>query len=65
MIYDNYMKFIDNKNYDKLLKASSKYKEDLNNGLIGIGYKSVGSVFDNFEKMIEEDKLFTPVHIPW
>ena len=65
MFYGNYMKIMDNKNYDKLLKASSKYKEDLNNGLIGIGYKSVGSVFDNFEKMIEEDKLFTPVHIPW
>ena len=65
MISDNYMKFTDNKNYDKLLKAYSKYKEDLDNGLLGIGYKSAGSVFDNFEKMIEEDKLFTPVHIPW
>ena len=64
-VNDTYVgKFTDNKNYSKLLNAFSKYQEDLDNGMIGIGYKSAGSVFNTFEDLISSDQLFTPFHTP-
>ena len=60
-----FLTFKNPSSYPLMLNAFEKYKQDLNNGLLGIGYKSAPTVFDEFTQKIKYNNLVSPIHVPY
>ncbi len=67
-----YLRYSNPTSWPYMLNAFDKYKQHLSddgdnsNDLLGMGYESASTVFDEFTmKMTESENLYTPIHVPF